>query len=230
MGHKQRRDTKLAVQLLDFQPGLHTQLGVQIGQRFVKQEHARLPDDGPAHRHALALAARQCAWFAVEQMAQFQNARCNADPRLDLGQRDFGNFQAVGHVVEHAHVRVQRIVLKHHRDVALGGLEVVDNLAANRDGALADLFQPGNHAQQRRFAAAGRAHNDNKFMVGDSSAYAVQHLQGRLAAAVAFDHVVNGNRGHQVTFTQLLPTRCAARWPAGKWHQLSFIFRYLPGP
>ena len=45
------------------------------------------------------------------------------DARLDLGLRRAAVAQAVGHVVVDAHVRVERVVLEHHGDVALGRLE-----------------------------------------------------------------------------------------------------------
>src|ERR1700745_1347974 len=47
----------------------------------------------------------------------------------DLGRRDLADSEPVGHVVEHAHVRVQGVVLEHHRDVAFGRLEGVDDAA-----------------------------------------------------------------------------------------------------
>jgi hypothetical protein len=43
---------------------------------------------------------------------------------LDLLARALRQLQAEGHVVEHGHVRVQRVVLEHHRDVALLGRDV----------------------------------------------------------------------------------------------------------
>ncbi len=55
--HKQAGDAEFAVQLLNLQPRLGTQFGVQIRQRLVKQEHLRLANDGSAHGHALALTA-----------------------------------------------------------------------------------------------------------------------------------------------------------------------------
>ena len=154
MRDKQGRDAQLAVQLLNLQPGLYPQFGVQVGQRLIKQKQLRLAHDGPAHGHALTLPARQGARLAVQQMAQLEDLGSLVNPRADLVFGHLGDFQSVGHVVKHAHVRVQRIVLEHHRDIALGRLQRVDHAIADRDGAAADFFEPGHHAQQGRLAAA----------------------------------------------------------------------------
>jgi len=68
--------------------------------------------------------------------------------------RELADFQAIGHVVEHAHVRVQGVVLKHHGDVALGRLQVVDECAVDQNLAVGDGFQTGHHAHQCGFAAS----------------------------------------------------------------------------
>jgi hypothetical protein len=39
-------------------------------------------------------------------------------------------------------VRVERVVLEHHRDVAVLGLDLVHHLAGDRDLALGDRLQP----------------------------------------------------------------------------------------
>ena len=57
VGDKQRRDAQLAMEFLNFQPGVSAQLGVQIRQRFIKQKHLGLAHDGAAHGYTLALAA-----------------------------------------------------------------------------------------------------------------------------------------------------------------------------
>jgi hypothetical protein len=68
-----------------------------------------------------------CARLAFQQVAQFQDLGGLVDARLDLVLGHLADLQAVGHVVEHAHVRVQRVVLEHHGDVALGRLQLVDH-------------------------------------------------------------------------------------------------------
>ena len=47
------------VQAGDLVTHLHPQRGIQVGERLVKQQNARLPRHGTAHRHPLALAARE---------------------------------------------------------------------------------------------------------------------------------------------------------------------------
>jgi hypothetical protein len=62
--------------------------------------------------------------------------------------------QAEGHIFEHGHVRIERVVLKHHGDVAILRRQIVDQLAADEDFAAAHLLESGNHAQCGALAAA----------------------------------------------------------------------------
>jgi hypothetical protein len=57
----------------------HAQLGVEVGQRLVEQEHLRVAHDGAAHRDALALAAGQLARVAVQQRRQAEDLGGAAD-------------------------------------------------------------------------------------------------------------------------------------------------------
>jgi hypothetical protein len=58
------------VQLLDLGAHLHAQLGVEVRQRLVEQEHLRVAHDGAAHGDALALAAGELARVAVEELGE----------------------------------------------------------------------------------------------------------------------------------------------------------------
>ena len=64
---------------LDLGAHLHAQLGVEVRQRLVEQEHLRIAHDGAAHRHALALAAGQRLRLAVQQLGDVENARGMVD-------------------------------------------------------------------------------------------------------------------------------------------------------
>ena len=62
-------------------------------------------------------------------------------------------------------MRIERIILKDHRDVALFGREIVYALAVNDKIAARYRFEARNHAQKRRFAAAGRTDQNDKFAI-----------------------------------------------------------------
>ena len=64
-------------------------------------------------------------------------------------------------------MRVERVVLKDHRDVALAGLDVVDAPVADADFAGGDFLEPREHAERRALAAAGRADQDDELAVAD---------------------------------------------------------------
>jgi hypothetical protein len=64
-------------------------------------------------------------------------------------------------------VRVERVVLEHHRDVALLGRNAVDDAVADADLAPADLLEAGDHPQQRRLAAARRTDEHAELAVRD---------------------------------------------------------------
>ena len=74
------------------------------------------------------------------------------------------------HVVAHGHVRVERVVLEHHGNVALFGRHLVDKFVTDVDVTRRDFFQPGDHAQQGGFAAAGRTHQHTELTIGDVDA------------------------------------------------------------
>jgi hypothetical protein len=73
-------------------------------------------------------------------------------------------------------MRVQRIVLEHHGDVAVLGVDLVDDAIADRDLPARDLLETRDHAQQRTFAAARRAHEDHELLIGDLEIDAVDDL------------------------------------------------------
>src|SRR3546814_15769827 len=64
--------------------------------------------------------------------------------------------QAERHVLAHAHMRVERILLEDHRHAARARREVIDTTLADTDLATIDGLEPGYHPEQGGFAAAGR--------------------------------------------------------------------------
>ena len=175
--------TEAAMELLNLEAHLHAKLGVEIRQRLVEQEHGRFAHDRSAHSDALALAAGKLARLALEQRAELENLARTLDPRIDVAPRQAADLESVRHVVEHAHVRVERVVLEDHGNVAIFRLELVHDPITDDDVAGRDLLESGNHAQQRGLTTTRRPNNDNELAVGNVEAHAVNHLVAQVALA-----------------------------------------------
>ena len=159
------------VQLGDLGAHLRAQLRVQVGQRFVQQEDLRLTDDGAAQGDTLTLTAGQSLRLAVEQVLDVQDlgslfARACRSPSFGR----LAQLQAERHVVVNGHVRIQSVVLEHHRDIAILRRDVVDQLVADVQLALGDLFQTGDHTQRGGLTAAGRPDQNDELLVLDIQA------------------------------------------------------------
>jgi hypothetical protein len=62
--------------------------------------------------------------------------------------------------------------MDHHGDIAVARRQVIDNLAADLDGALVGILQARDRAQQRALAAAGLAHQDGELAGGNLQVHA----------------------------------------------------------
>ena len=109
-----------AVQLDQLGAHVGAQLGVEVGQRLVEQEDAaaRAPARGRARR---AAAGRPTAGAACASRSgsSCSSARDRRDPRRPLGLRHAALPQRIGDVLGDRHVRIERVGLEHHGDVAL---------------------------------------------------------------------------------------------------------------
>ena len=115
-GRRFARFFQLLMQIGNADPHRGAQLGVKVGERFVEQEDVRFFDDRPAHRHALRLAAGELARQAIEQFFQFENFRRFFHLSVDLRLRQLAQLEAEGEVFAHRHMRIEGVVLEHHRD------------------------------------------------------------------------------------------------------------------
>ncbi len=73
VGHIQRGDPQLPLQLHDLAARIAAQLGIQVAERLIHQKDSRLPGNGAAQCHPLLLAARQLLRQTIEQMGQIQH-------------------------------------------------------------------------------------------------------------------------------------------------------------
>jgi hypothetical protein len=189
--------------LLDLDAHLHPQLGVEVRQRLVEQEHLRIADDGAAHRDALALAAGKLAGKPFQIGAQSEDFGGALHPRVDLRFRRAAQPQRKAHVRRDRHVRIERVVLEHHGDVALLGRQVVHHPVADADFAGGDVLQSRDHAQQGGLAAAGRADQDDELAIANGNVDAMN--DGRRAKGLA--DIVDRDRRHTLSRWRAAP-RC----------------------
>ena len=124
--------------------------------------------DGPPSRSPLALAAGKLARFALSTSSiELEYLRSLVHPRGISGSGVFRVAQAIGHVVVHARVRVERVILEQrHGDVAIHRFEIVDLALATMEIAPPVIVsEAGNHAQ-RRLAAQPEGPTNAEAAVG----------------------------------------------------------------
>ncbi|MNY14948.1 hypothetical protein D3C86_1481380 [compost metagenome] len=204
---------QLAVQIGDAYPHGGAQLGIEIGQRLIEQEHARFLDERATQRHTLRLSAGKLLRQPVEQRLDFENARDIVDRLFDLRLGDTGDLQAEGEIAAHLHMRIKRIILEYHGDGALAGGQVIDALVTDEDFAAGDFLQPRHHAQRRGFGAAGRADEHHELTILDVE---IDAMHGLEAAAIDFFEIFKLNACHfqPLTPPDEIPSmkyRCAAK-------------------
>ena len=128
------------VQLGDLEPHLHPQAGIEIGQRFVEQESLRITNDGPPHGDTLTLPARQLPRPTLQQGRQFQGFGGLPHALVDHLWILVAHAQPKPHVLGHRHMRIERVILEHHGDVAVARPHLVHHRAADLDGAAVDIL------------------------------------------------------------------------------------------
>jgi hypothetical protein len=118
-------------------------------------------------------------------------SRMRAASLTRLSISSFGSFR-MRRLVD-GHVGIQGVVLEHHRDVAILGRDVVDELAVDEQLALGDVLEPGDHAQCRGLAAARRPDENHELLVVDGD---VRVVDGADIALVDFADLPQLYLGH----------------------------------
>jgi len=167
VGNVNERGVDLLAEFDELSAHLVTEFCVEVRQRLVHEEDLRFTDDCTADGDTLTLAAGERFRFSLEIFGDAEDLRRFLDLFVDLRLRGLAQFESERHVFVHGHVRIQRVVLENHRDVAVFRCDVVDESVADVEFAFGDLFQSGDHAQSRRLAAAGRPDEYDELLVRD---------------------------------------------------------------
>ena len=127
---------------------------------------------------------------------------------VDLGARQPPSPQAERHVVAHRHLRIQRVVLEHHRDVPRARRDAVHDAAVDLDPPVVDRLEARQHPQRGRLAGARRPDQHHQLTVGDLE----RELAHRLDAPEPLRHPAEGDRAHPFTAPLSMPRmKCRCR-------------------
>ena len=125
VSHIHEGGSQLLVKLDQFRAHLISQLGVQIGQRFVHEKHPGLFHHGPRKGHPLALSAGELARFAFQEGKKPHRPADVVDSALPLLLWHFAVDQTEFDILLYIHGGIKRVVLENHCDIPLPRFHVV---------------------------------------------------------------------------------------------------------
>ena len=199
VGDEDEGDAALALNALEFQLHLAAELEVERAQRLIQQQHIRLVNQRARNRHTLLLAAGEAGNAALFKACQTDQRQHAADLLGGLLLILLAQIRAEGDVLRHIQMRKERIALKHGVDRALIRRQADDVLPLIEDFAAGRLFKTADAAQQRRFAAAGRAEQRHKLVFPDVDAHAAQRGE-----AILKDHAKVSNGKNRLIIHDVL--------------------------
>ena len=167
VGHVDRRRADLALDAGDLGAHLHAQLRVEVRQRLVHEQDSRVPHDRAAHRDPLPLAARQAA------RSRSSSSVRRSTPAISWTRRRLRPSAPCASAsrsrcCRRRHVRIERVVLKDHRDVALAAAcTLFDDRVADQDRPLGDILETRDHPERRRLPAPRWAYEHHELAVAD---------------------------------------------------------------
>ena len=162
------------------QLGTHlvTQLCVQVTQRLVHQHNLGVTNDGTTNGNTLTLTTGQSLGLTAQVLGDVQNLGGFLHLAVDFVLGSMAKLQSKSHVIINSHVGVQRIVLEDHGDITVLGGNIIHQTVADVQLAAGNVFQAGNHTQCGGLTTAGRANQNDEFLVGDAQ---VELLNGNNA-------------------------------------------------
>jgi hypothetical protein len=167
MSHIDGGRGELSVKLGERSAHSDSELRVEVRERLVHEIRLGLARDGPPHGDPLALAARELGGLPLEELLQPEQARHLFDALARVALRGAAHLEPVPEVLSDGHVRIERVGLEHHRDVAVPRGEVGDVSAVDRDRPARDLLETGERTQQGRLSAPGGPDERNELAVFD---------------------------------------------------------------
>ena len=176
MGDVEEGDAELALEALELDLHLLSELEVESPERLVEEQDLGPVDQRAGDGDALLLAAGELGGPTVLEGGELHEGENVSHAARDLFLGDLAHPEPVGDVVEDRHVREERVALEHRVDVALIGLSVGDVLAGEQDLAGGRLLEAADHAQRRGLAGAGRPQDREELPLEDVEVEVPHHM------------------------------------------------------
>ena len=122
MRHKERGDLHLPRELMQFDLHGLPELAIERAERLIQDQNARLNRQRPCKGDTLLLTARHLRRIPIRHLIQPHHLEHPFDALVDGRCRNPSHFQPERDVLGHRHVRKQRQTLKHHSNIAVGGV------------------------------------------------------------------------------------------------------------
>ena len=90
-------------------------------------------------------------------------------------------------------MRIERVVLKHHGNVAVLRRNVIHDTVADRDRTLRNLLQAGDHPERRRLPASRWSYKHNEFLIFH---FKIDAVHRNKPALIHFLHIVQYYSSH----------------------------------
>jgi hypothetical protein len=171
--HEDEGDAELALELLQLDLHLLAELEVEGAEGLVEQQDLGTDDHRAGEGDALALPAGELGRSTVGDVVEAHGREGLAGAAATLGLADPAHAQPVRDVLEHAHVREERVVLEDGVDVALEGCRARDVATGELHRAAGRLLEAGHETQHRGLARPGRSEHREELAVGDLEVDAV---------------------------------------------------------
>jgi hypothetical protein len=200
--HVEEGHAEAPVQRRQLRAHLDAQLGIEVGERLVHQEHQGIAHHRPPEGDPLPLSARELARTPLRQAVDLQQRGDPPDVRVDgrahrthagqqapeigeaLQEAEPRHDQRHGDVLGHAHVGVERVVLEDHGDPALAGAQAIDAASSDRHPAAGLALQARDEAKNGGFPATRGPDERRKHAGANGQVDAVD----RRRVAVSFGH------------------------------------------
>ncbi|OQB36176.1 MAG: hypothetical protein BWY06_02899 [Candidatus Latescibacteria bacterium ADurb.Bin168] len=156
VGNVDRRDPESSLKCAKLLAGFFTEPRVEIGKRFVQQQHGRLDHQRSSDRDALLLSPGEVSYGTPFHRCQLHKLQRVPNAATAFLFRNSASQKAELDVLVHSHVREERITLEYHPDIALFRALSGDVFLSEKHVAVLRLDEPGKKTQSGCFSAPGR--------------------------------------------------------------------------